>query len=117
MGIFDQVIISKTVILSEAGSIVNLDTLFVVVVVLAVLLLIALIYLASIMSYLKNNQSTKTVSNGPVGNAITQIVGNGQVELAGNHELVAVITAAIYASMEGDVPTDGLVVRSIRKVK
>lgn len=37
-------------------------------------------------------------------------------ELADDHELVAVITAAIHAYMGSDVPADGLVVRSIKRI-
>jgi Na+-transporting methylmalonyl-CoA/oxaloacetate decarboxylase gamma subunit len=39
-----------------------------------------------------------------------------EISMTDNAELVAVITAAIMASMENDVPMDGLVVRSIRKI-
>ena len=37
-------------------------------------------------------------------------------ELVDDYELVAVITGAIYASMGTEVPADGLVVRSIRRI-
>jgi len=37
-------------------------------------------------------------------------------ELVDDYELAAVITAAIYASMGTEVPADGLVVRSIRRI-
>lgn len=99
----------------NTGSIISIDTLFCAVIVLAVLLLIALIYLASIKSFLKNNQPVNAGSS--MISSGVQATGNGSIDLAGNQELVAVITAAIYASMEGNVPADGLVVRSIRKVK
>lgn len=39
-----------------------------------------------------------------------------EISLTDNAELVAVITAAIVASMGNDVPKDGLIVRSIRKI-
>ncbi|MBU5332500.1 OadG family protein [Anaerocolumna aminovalerica] len=39
-----------------------------------------------------------------------------EISLTDNVELVAVITAAIMASMGNDVPKDGLIVRSIRKI-
>ncbi|MDU6264782.1 MAG: OadG family protein [Anaerocolumna aminovalerica] len=39
-----------------------------------------------------------------------------EISLTDNTELVAVITAAIMASMGNDVPKDGLIVRSIRKI-
>ena len=47
-------------------------------------------------------------------NAIAQIVSNEEENVEDDLELIAVITAAIAAS-EG-TSTDGLVVRSIRKV-
>ena len=118
MGILEHAVISQAVVLSDLSSYANMNTLFVVVIVLAVLLLIALGYLISIMSYLKNGSSNKVMNqNSPVNNAAIQSVGNEQVDLAKNQELVAVITAAIYASMGDEVPADGFVVRSIRKVK
>jgi Na+-transporting methylmalonyl-CoA/oxaloacetate decarboxylase gamma subunit len=40
-----------------------------------------------------------------------------EISVTDNAELVAVITAAIMASMENEVPLDGLIVRSIRKIK
>jgi len=40
-----------------------------------------------------------------------------EISVTDNAELVAVITAAIMASMENEVPMDGLIVRSIRKIK
>lgn len=114
MGILNNLVINQTAVLSN--SYININTLFVVIIVLAVLLLVALAYLVNIMSYLKNNAA----NNGPVSSAgntaVTQTAGSEQGELVNNNELVAVITAAIYASMGTDVPADGLVVRSIRKV-
>lgn len=38
------------------------------------------------------------------------------ISVTDNAELVAVITAAIMASMGNEVPEDGLIVRSIRKI-
>jgi Na+-transporting methylmalonyl-CoA/oxaloacetate decarboxylase gamma subunit len=115
MGIFEHVVISQAVVLSNVNSYINMNTLFGVVAVLAVLLLIALVYLVNIMSYLKNSNSDKAVSS--ANNVVAQTVSKSQGELVGDHELVAVITAAIYASMGDSVPADGFVVRSIRKVR
>lgn len=114
MSLLQYAVINQPVILS---SYININTLFGVVVVLAVLLLIAIAYLVNIMSYLKNNSTEKTaVRNSSVNNAITQTVSNEQ-NLMADKELVAAITAAVYAYMGDDVPADGLVVRSIRKVR
>jgi len=51
-----------------------------------------------------------------VDHIIAQIVEQEEEELNEDFELVAVITAAIYASMGEVVPADGFIVRSIRKV-
>ena len=61
----------------------------------------------------KKEQKEDTASVG-VDNAIAQIVSNEEENVEDDLELIAVITAAIAAS-EG-TSTDGLVVRSIRKV-
>ena len=117
MSIIQYGVISQAVVLSDTTSYININTLFGVVVALAVLLLIALIYLVNIMSYLKNNNSSNnTAKSSSVDNAIAQIVGNEQKDLVDDKELVAVITAAISAYMGDEVPSDGFVVRSIRKV-
>ena len=59
-----------------------------------------------------NTQKVNTVT------AMPSLDMNPQLEenLVDDKELVAVITAAIMASMGENVPADGLVVRSIRKV-
>lgn len=119
MSIFQYGVISKAAILSNnsTSDIVDINTLFYAVVVLAVLLLIMLItYFASIKPNLKGNTSEQNRTGSTSGPASSQAVELGQEELVNDNELVAVITAAIYASMGGNVPADGLVVRSIRKV-
>ncbi len=120
MGILEHVTSSQAMVLSNTGSYINMNTLFGVVVVLAVLLLVAIVYLVNIMSYLKNDPANKAVSDnhasdtgiGNTGSVVTE-----QANLVDDRELVAVITAAIYASMGTDAPADGLVVRSIRRVR
>lgn len=79
---------------------------------------IAIIFIAGLIYIFK---STKGASNRPgeviaspvnqVNNATT-VVQENQVN---DHELVAVITAAIMAYVGDDAPADGLVVRSIRR--
>ena len=66
-----------------------------------------------VLNNLKKEQKEDTASVG-VDNAIAQIVSNEEENVEDDLELIAVITAAIAAS-EG-TSTDGLVVRSIRKV-
>lgn len=60
---------------------------------------------------LKSNQGTSFNQN-----TVPVIQSTGNQNLVADTELVAVITAAIYASMGDQVPSGGLVVRSIHKV-
>lgn len=110
-------IINQAVVLAgDTDNIVSLNTLFGIVIALAVIVLIMLItYFANIKPNLNANTSgnTSDSSSGSVSSQPVQIV---EEELVDDGELVAVITAAIYASMGDAVPADGFVVRSIRKV-
>ena len=117
MGIVQHAVISQAAILSDLKGYININTLFYVVVVLAVLLLIALVYLANIMSYLKNTSSDNLDQKSTVDNTVAQSNGNVQEELVGNNELVAAITAALHEYMGNDVPANGFVVRSIRRAR
>jgi p-aminobenzoyl-glutamate transporter AbgT len=93
---------------------VSLDTLFIAVIVLAVLILIMIItFVVSVKPALKN-QSGNVAYNNSANNITNQIAGS-ETDLVSDNELVAVITAAIYASMGDAVPEGGLVVRSIRR--
>ena len=107
--------ISQAVVLSgKLSDYININTLFGAVIVLAILFLIMCInYYVNIKPNL--NKSVKVDDKSSIDNAIAQIVGNEE-ELVNDCELVAVITAAIYASMGDAVPADGFVVRSIRRV-
>ncbi len=117
MGIFDHAVLSQAVVLADLENYININTLFGVVVVLAVLLLIALVYLANIMSYLRNNPDKSASQKSTVNNSAIQTTGHEHEELVGNNELVAVITAAIHEYMGSDVPANGFVVRSIRRAR
>lgn len=82
-----------------------------------------LILIIQLIYFLNNSSGKKQEDSGSqnkkssyVDNVITQIVQREEEELMDQYELVAVITAAIYASMGSEVPADGLVVRSIRKI-
>ncbi len=117
MGTVMYKVISQAMVLGSASlsDYISLNTLFGAVIVLAVIILIMLItYFVNIKPNL-NHSSTQVTPKSPVDNAIAQIVGNEEDELISDCELVAVITAAIYASMGDAVPAGGLVVRSIRK--
>lgn len=112
--VISQAMVLRGVSLSDY---INLNTLFGAVIVLAVIMLIMLItYFVNIKPNLNSTTaSTQAVEKSSVDNAIAQIVNNEEDELISDCELVAVITAALYASMGDAVPAEGLVVRSIRK--
>jgi hypothetical protein len=57
----------------------------------------------------------KSENESTVDNVIASIVDKENVNLIDNKELVAVITAAIMASMGDAAPAEGLVVRSIKR--
>lgn len=108
-------LISQAVLLTgDASSFITLNTLFGAVVALAVLFLIMVItYFVNIKPNLNDTTSGKTA--GSSADVFDQISKTEEEELVNDSELVAVIMAAIYASMGDAVPADGFVVRSIRK--
>lgn len=110
------IMISQAVVLSgDSSKYININTLFGAVVALIVLFLIMCVtYFVNIKPNLNDNTAGKAATSS-VDGAIAQIVGNEEEELVNDNELVAVITAAIYASMGDAVPADGFVVRSIRR--
>ncbi len=118
MGTAMYKVISQTMVLSN-GSLsdyINLNTLFGAVIVLAAIVLIMLItYFVNIKPNLMGASSKTAAPSNSVDHTVAQIVRNEEEELISDCELVAVITAAIYASMGDAVPAEGLVVRSIRK--
>ena len=119
MGTAMYKVISQAMVLSgtSLSDYINLNTLFGAVIILAVIILIMLItYFVNIKPNLNSaTTSVQAVEKSSVDNAIAQIVSNEEDELISDCELVAVITAALYASMGDAVPAGGLVVRSIRK--
>jgi hypothetical protein len=119
MGTAQYKVINQAMVLSSdtLSDYINLKTLFGAVIVLAIMIFIMLItYFVNIKPNLKDSASVKaTYDNSSVDNVIAQILENEEDELVSDCELVAVITAAIYASMGDAVPAGGLIVRSIRK--
>ena len=81
----------------------------------AIIFIAGLIYIIKSISNISNNKPNETISS-PASPVNTIINEAAEVNLADDFELVAVITAAIMASMGEDAPADGLVVRSIRRV-
>lgn len=101
-----------------------LNTVLGMAIVFAILTLIIFVislfkYLPNIASKENNKSKASDAKVSPVDNAIAQIVHQEETNLMNDHELVAVITAAI-ASMKSeglsDTTAGGFVVRSIRKV-
>lgn len=79
-------------------------------------------YFSVIENKIKEKNLKQETSNlNSVDNTLSQIVMKESEELVqetnlvDDLELVAVITAAIYASLGDNVPTNGLIVRSIKK--
>ncbi|MBP3769264.1 MAG: OadG family protein [Lachnospira sp.] len=99
--------------MGKAGmnTLIGMGTVFVVLIFIS--FIISLFKYISVYENRKKEQKEDTTSVG-VDNAIAQIVSNEEENVEDDLELIAVITAAIAAS-EG-TSTDGLVVRSIRKV-
>jgi glutaconyl-CoA/methylmalonyl-CoA decarboxylase subunit delta len=94
-----------------------LNTVFYMGIIFIILILLSLLVL--LIKLIFHNSNGKNSDNGPItntGNLLSNQTGrSGDIDLGGNTELVAVITAAIMASMGEDAPEDGLVVRSIRR--
>jgi len=99
----------KTALLN---TVIGMGTVFIV--------LILISFIISLLKYipklLGSDQKNKTKSEAPVAAAKEEtVVYEDEDDLVDDTELVAVITAAIMASMGDEAPADGLVVRSIRR--
>lgn len=113
-----SILVSQAMLSGGLSSYITLNTLFGAVVVLAVIVFLMLItYFVTIKPNLNDNSSE---GSAPGGSAVNSAIVNKEqaedVNLIDDCELVAVITAAIYASMGDAAPKDGFVVRSIRRV-
>lgn len=88
------------------------------IVLVVLILLIQLIY---VFKVLPNKQSSAVTNrkkkSNSVDKVISQITEQEEQALVNDTELVAVIMAAIKASIGTEAPVDGLIVRSIRKIK
>lgn len=104
-----NIILSADTDTNSMGAFLNahLNVDFVMGAVLASLIFICIIVYMSMKD--KPNNSASLVNNQG------SIQYTGTENLINDTELVAVITAAIMASMGDDAPTDGLVIRSIRR--
>lgn len=85
----------------------------------ALVLIIQLVIISRLLS--KNKETTGlNNTNSYVDNAIARINEQEQAERDGNNELAAVIAAAIHAYMQDqamEVPADGFIVRSIKRIE
>lgn len=118
MGIFPYGIVSQTMLLTgdSVSSYVNINTLFGAVVVLGIIVLIMIItYFVNVKPNLTGQSSGNAANEKTSVDLTSSPVIEKEEDLVSDCELVAVITAAIYASMGEAVPAGGLVVRSIRK--
>lgn len=114
-GLFSQAVVLSGGTLGDSLDLSSLSTYLLLGTAFAVIILIVvLILLAKIMSSLKEIRQGQKPNT--VDNVISQIAKHEEQELINDGELVAVITAAIYASLGDAVPTNGLVVRSVKKV-
>ncbi|MDF2540001.1 MAG: hypothetical protein K0S76_3022, partial [Herbinix sp.] len=94
------------------NTVLGMGTVFIILI-----LIIILLNFFKLIPYLQNKMANKEEDTShSVDQVLAQIVEQEEEELSDDHELVAVITAAIYAAMGDAVPVDGLVVRSIRKI-
>lgn len=114
-GLFSQAVVLSGGTLGDMIDLSSLSTYLLLGTAFAVIiLLVVLILLAKIMSNLKEIRQAQKPNT--VDNVIAQIAKHEEQELINDGELVAVITAAIYASLGDAVPVNGLVVRSVKKV-
>lgn len=95
----------------------SLDTILILGIALtALILIIQLIYVFIIIPNQRRTSAKPVNTSAFVDNVIAQINEKEEDEHKDNNELIAVITAAIYASMQDAIPADGFIVRSIRKI-
>ena len=93
------------------------NTLMGISIVFFVLIFISFIIwlMGAVPKLMNGKKKKKTETAESIDRAVESIVANEEAELSDDLELVAVITAAIMASMGDEAPADGLVVRSIKK--
>lgn len=123
-GISNSIILLTQESLSDRFKTASLNTILGMGIVFAILTLIILIisllkYLPGILSGEKFIKVESDIKISPVDNVIAQIISQEETNLMNDHELVAVITAAICEfSRENinDVSAGGFIVRSIQKI-
>ncbi len=104
--------------MKEAGvnTLVGMGTVFIILIFIS-LIISCFTFISKIQNKLENTDKVDESTSSSIDNTLAQIVSNEEEELEDELELVAVITAAVMAYMGSAAPADGLVVRSIRKVR
>lgn len=98
------------------NTVLGMGTVFVVLIFIS--FLIALFkFIPKIQAKMAKKQEIEMNVVESIDNTVSQIAEQEEEELVDDSELVAVITAAIMASMGDEAPADGLVVRSIKRAK
>lgn len=82
----------------------------------ALILIIQLIYVFKIIPNRKGSNAAPVLNEGYADDIVARISEQEDAVRMDQNELIAVITAAIYASMKDTIPADGFIVRSIRKI-
>ena len=98
------------------NTVLGMGTVFVVLIFIS-LLIGAFKIIPMIQAKMAKKQEAEMDVVEAIDNTVSQIVEQEEEELVDDSELVAVITAAIMASMGEETPADGLVVRSIKRAK
>lgn len=113
---------SNTSLLGKAllNTVIGMGIVFVVLIFISYIISL-LKYIPKLIEKFTNNNSPNNIEprQEPAndhGTSVKETADSAEISMTDNAELVAVITAAIMASMENDAPMDGLVVRSIRKI-
>lgn len=97
-----------------------LNTVMAILIVFSVLLFVSIIiyflkFIPIILDGFMKKDTVRTEATKAVDQVITSISEKENSELMNDQELVAVITAAIMASMGSDASNEGLIVRSIKR--
>ena len=113
---------SNTGLLGKAllNTVLGMGIVFVVLIFISYIISL-LKYIPKFIEKISNNDNTnKETQKEPAieyGTSMEVSKDSEEISITDNTELVAVITAAIMASMGNEAPKDGLMVRSIRKIK
>ncbi len=99
--------------LTEQLDSISLSTVVIMFTVFAALVLIILF----VILYKLRDINTKPSAVSTSAETVVSQIARPEPSLMDDSELIAVITAAIQASMGSNAPADGFVVRSIRKVR